>query len=139
MLLSHLTHCDLISPNPRTSKTPSVQNVRAELHGHLNRINPDKNWDFIVNQIGMFSFTGLSPAQARTPLLMRSLLHKRSFPPNSQNGPPRLVLYKCVIARLGTPAACGLDDMCALNNGARHRAAAVQSTRQLHLPPVFTL
>jgi len=27
--------------------------VRQELFDHLTRINPDKNWDFIVNQIGM--------------------------------------------------------------------------------------
>jgi aspartate aminotransferase len=40
-----------------------IRTVRKELHDHLCRINPDKNWDFIINQIGMFSFTGLTPAQ----------------------------------------------------------------------------
>lgn len=40
-----------------------IAKVRRELHGHLQKINPDKNWDFIIQQIGMFSFTGLTPAQ----------------------------------------------------------------------------
>ena len=25
--------------------------MRKELHDHLCRINPDKNWDFIINQV----------------------------------------------------------------------------------------
>lgn len=28
-----------------------LQTVRKELHDHLTRINPDKNWDFIINQV----------------------------------------------------------------------------------------
>lgn len=28
-----------------------MQTVRKELHDHLCRINPDKNWDFIINQV----------------------------------------------------------------------------------------
>ena len=74
-----------------------AQSVRQELHDHLVRINPDKKWDFIVDQvrlpsallqvaattsacqgtlccvltslshvhpqIGMFSYTGMTPAQ----------------------------------------------------------------------------
>jgi aspartate aminotransferase len=40
-----------------------IKTVRQELYDHLTRINPDKDWSFIINQIGMFSFTGLTPAQ----------------------------------------------------------------------------
>ena len=32
-----------------------MQGVRQELYDHLTRINPDKNWRFIIDQIGMFS------------------------------------------------------------------------------------
>ena len=27
------------------------------------RLNPDKDWSFVLKQIGMFSFTGLNPEQ----------------------------------------------------------------------------
>lgn len=42
-----------------------LQGVRQELQDHLERINPDKDWSFITKQIGMFSFTGLTPQQVR--------------------------------------------------------------------------
>eukprot|EP00891_Asterochloris_glomerata_P004852 jgi/Astpho2/4852/fgenesh1_pm.00069_%23_3_t len=40
-----------------------IKEVRHTLHDHLQRLNPDKDWNFILEQIGMFSFTGLTPAQ----------------------------------------------------------------------------
>ena len=40
-----------------------MQAVRRVLHDALVALNPDKDWDFVVEQIGMFTFTGLSPAQ----------------------------------------------------------------------------
>eukprot|EP00887_Chlorella_sp_A99_P005444 scaffold1.g5444.t1 len=40
-----------------------IKGVRQDLYDHLTRINPDKDWSFVLRQLGMFSFTGLSPAQ----------------------------------------------------------------------------
>lgn len=40
-----------------------MQTVRKVLRDHLEKINPDKDWSFITSQIGMFSFTGLTPPQ----------------------------------------------------------------------------
>ena len=40
-----------------------MQTVRQVLRDHLEKINPDKDWSFITSQIGMFSFTGLTPPQ----------------------------------------------------------------------------
>lgn len=40
-----------------------IKAVRQVLYDHLVRLNPDKDWKFILEQIGMFSFTGMSPAQ----------------------------------------------------------------------------
>ena len=37
--------------------------MRQVLRDHLEKINPDKDWSFITSQIGMFSFTGLTPPQ----------------------------------------------------------------------------
>lgn len=36
-------------------KSSCLQTVRKELHDHLVRINPDKNWDFIINQVPSLS------------------------------------------------------------------------------------
>jgi aspartate aminotransferase len=33
------------------------------LYDDLVKLNPDKDWSFVTRQIGMFSFTGLNPAQ----------------------------------------------------------------------------
>lgn len=41
----------------------SLQGVRQALHGHLTALHPEKDWSFVLSQIGMFSFTGLNPAQ----------------------------------------------------------------------------
>lgn len=35
-----------------------IQSVRKLLHKELSALNPDRNWDFVTSQIGMFSFTG---------------------------------------------------------------------------------
>eukprot|EP00798_Chlamydomonas_sp_ICE-L_P024820 gene24820-10470_t len=40
-----------------------IDNVRNELKASLDSKYPEKDWSHITNQIGMFSFTGLSPAQ----------------------------------------------------------------------------
>ncbi len=40
-----------------------IKAVRQQLYDALRALNPDKDWSFVVTQIGMFSFTGLSPAQ----------------------------------------------------------------------------
>lgn len=40
-----------------------IDSVRKELQRVLTAKYPAKDWGFITQQIGMFSFTGLSPAQ----------------------------------------------------------------------------
>lgn len=40
-----------------------IARVRGELQASLEAKMPGKDWSFITRQIGMFSFTGLSPAQ----------------------------------------------------------------------------
>ena len=39
--------------------------MREALHQHLVRLKTPGNWDHITSQIGMFSFTGLTPAQVK--------------------------------------------------------------------------
>ena len=33
------------------------------LYDELVKLDPDKDWGFVLHQIGMFSYTGLTPAQ----------------------------------------------------------------------------
>jgi aspartate aminotransferase len=40
-----------------------IKSVRAQLVDALKKLNPDKSWDFITEQIGMFSYTGMTTAQ----------------------------------------------------------------------------
>ena len=40
-----------------------IKAVRRVLHDALVELNSDKDWSFVVDQIGMFTFTGLSPQQ----------------------------------------------------------------------------
>jgi aspartate aminotransferase, chloroplastic len=35
-----------------------IKSVRQLLFDELNTLNPDKDWGFVLRQIGMFSFTG---------------------------------------------------------------------------------
>merc|ERR1719424_2009140 len=42
-----------------------IQDMRKELLDELTRLETPGNWDHITSQIGMFSFTGLSPDQAK--------------------------------------------------------------------------
>lgn len=42
-----------------------IERVRGELQRALEAKYPDKDWSFITKQIGMFSFTGLTPTQVR--------------------------------------------------------------------------
>lgn len=37
--------------------------MREALHSELKKLGTPGNWDHIISQIGMFSFTGLSKAQ----------------------------------------------------------------------------
>lgn len=39
--------------------------MRKVLHDELVKLNPDKDWSFVTSQIGMFSFTGMTPKQVR--------------------------------------------------------------------------
>ncbi len=47
-----------------------AQTVRQDLYDELVKLNGDKDWSFILRQLGMFSFTGLNPAQVRTYLFI---------------------------------------------------------------------
>ena len=38
-----------------------IKGVRQLLHDELKTLYPEKDWGFILSQIGMFSFTGASP------------------------------------------------------------------------------
>ncbi len=40
-----------------------IARVRGELQAALEARCPDKDWSFITSQIGMFSFTGMTPNQ----------------------------------------------------------------------------
>lgn len=40
-----------------------ITRVRDTLRAALEGLRPDKDWSFVTSQIGMFSFTGLTPAQ----------------------------------------------------------------------------
>jgi len=42
-----------------------IQDMRKELLDELTRLETPGNWDHITSQIGMFSFTGLTPDQAK--------------------------------------------------------------------------
>lgn len=50
--------CHLSALHPPTQ-------VRGELQAALEARMPERNWGFITKQIGMFSFTGMTPAQVR--------------------------------------------------------------------------
>ena len=40
-----------------------IKSVRQQLYDALRKLQPERDWSFVVKQIGMFSYTGLSPAQ----------------------------------------------------------------------------
>ncbi|CAD7705087.1 unnamed protein product [Ostreobium quekettii] len=40
-----------------------IMTVRGELYDHLTRMAPEKDWSFVKRQIGMFSYTGMTPDQ----------------------------------------------------------------------------
>ncbi|XP_016962119.1 aspartate aminotransferase, mitochondrial isoform X1 [Drosophila biarmipes] len=42
-----------------------IINVRSQLKNNLEKLGSSQNWDHIVNQIGMFCFTGLKPEQVQ--------------------------------------------------------------------------
>ena len=43
-----------------------IQEMRAALKGALDKLATPGDWSHITSQIGMFSFTGLSPAQCKS-------------------------------------------------------------------------
>ncbi|EOD52302.1 putative aspartate aminotransferase protein [Neofusicoccum parvum UCRNP2] len=47
------------------SMSARIKDMRARLHAELLKRGTPGSWDHIVNQIGMFSYTGLSAAQVR--------------------------------------------------------------------------
>jgi len=59
--LNHARSQPPARPPPR--RCSRIKAVRQELHDALAKINPDKDWSFVVKQIGMFTFTGMTPAQ----------------------------------------------------------------------------
>jgi aspartate/tyrosine/aromatic aminotransferase len=42
-----------------------IQDMRAELYSELQRLETPGSWEHVTSQIGMFSFTGLTPEQAK--------------------------------------------------------------------------
>ncbi len=40
-----------------------IQSVREQLVASLKQLSPNRSWDFITDQIGMFSYTGMTTAQ----------------------------------------------------------------------------
>ncbi|MDR0587931.1 MAG: aspartate/tyrosine/aromatic aminotransferase [Burkholderiales bacterium] len=42
-----------------------IQKMRVALHRRLSQLNPSTNYDYIVNQKGMFSYSGLTAAQVK--------------------------------------------------------------------------
>ena len=59
-------HAPIHPPTPAHSRPHTShlrQAVRQELYNELVALNPDKDWGFVLSQIGMFSFTGMTPAQ----------------------------------------------------------------------------
>ncbi len=52
-------HCTAARP-----ALAAPQGVRQDLYDELVKIHPEKDWTFVLKQIGMFSFTGLTPTQA---------------------------------------------------------------------------
>lgn len=66
----------LVGLPPYVSHAPranTLQSVRKVLHDELVKLNPDKDWSFVTSQIGMFSFTGMTPKQVRQPIVGQSL------------------------------------------------------------------
>lgn len=56
-----------------------IAKVRGELRAALDSRCPEKDWSFITKQIGMFSYTGMSPQQVRVKQLpLLCVLAKRN-------------------------------------------------------------
>lgn len=52
-----------IQQQPAITGITTPQSVRKVLYDELVKLNPDKDWSFVTSQIGMFSFTGMTPKQ----------------------------------------------------------------------------
>ena len=53
--LTQMWHDDLKMMSGR------MQQMRVGLHKNLKDLGSEHNWDHVINQIGMFAFTGLNP------------------------------------------------------------------------------
>lgn len=68
-----MLHTEMILPSAQawevhlTLLVCCVQQVRQDLNGHLTRLNGDRDWSFILSQVGMFSFTGLNKVHPNLP------------------------------------------------------------------------
>lgn len=58
-VLTNEWHDDMVTMSSR------IHEMRVSLRDHLVKLGTPGNWDHIVNQCGMFSFTGLSPAMVQ--------------------------------------------------------------------------
>lgn len=54
------------SPRPAPGMAGRIDSVRKQLRASLEQRMPDRGWSFVTAQIGMFSYTGMSPQQVRT-------------------------------------------------------------------------
>jgi aspartate aminotransferase, cytoplasmic len=51
-----------------------IKAMRQELYGALQRVEAPGEWGHVLQQIGMFSFTGLNPRQVRAAWVTDSCL-----------------------------------------------------------------
>jgi aspartate/tyrosine/aromatic aminotransferase len=61
--ISKIMICSIPVQTEMAGMAGRINRVRGELRAALESKYPGKDWSFVTNQIGMFSFTGLSPAQ----------------------------------------------------------------------------
>lgn len=58
--------CPVVCDDVQMAKMAGrIAGVRSELQAALEKRCPDKDWSFVTQQIGMFSFTGMTPQQVR--------------------------------------------------------------------------
>ena len=62
MACSNVTHA---RPMVHPSGAGRIKEMRTSLHASLKKAKAPGNWDHVLKQIGMFSYTGLTPKQVR--------------------------------------------------------------------------
>lgn len=90
----------------------AVQTVRKELYDHLCRINPDKNWDFIINQV---STVGSATASELCVWLSSLMRHAALWPEQQHLSPSETTCQRDKTARICSILAikmCGADFAC---------------------------